>query len=132
MTPISDISPQTQSSGSQPTQAFQLQSVVAQHKVIASQKNDAASNTNNNTSAEQRPPSIRDMQRAAQHAQSKLAANNQGESQSRSILEATETAQEDRKITAAFASRRDMGELLSVIRDPQDRVLPEEPKDLLV
>ncbi len=51
------------------------------------------------------------------------------EAQARSVVEAQEASETDLKITAAFQARHALSDLLSVIRDPEDRMLPTSPSE---
>lgn len=51
------------------------------------------------------------------------------EAEARSVVEAQEASETDLKITAAFQARHALSDLLSVIRDPEDRMLPTSPSE---
>ncbi len=51
------------------------------------------------------------------------------EAEARSVVEAQEKSSTDTTIRAAFQARYALSDLLSVIRDPEDRMLPQAPSD---
>lgn len=124
MNPVSELALGAQTNS--PSQAMLLDAVAAQQKVIATQSGASSGDASNNPGSDQRPTAAKDMRRAPMDAPEKLT----DDSQTRSIIEAQEKEPEAQKIKAAFAERREMSELLAVIRDPEDRLLPNEPEDL--
>ena len=124
MNPVSELALGAQTNS--PSQAMLLDALATQQKVIAAQSSESSGDASNNTGSDQRPTAAKDMRRAPMETADTLT----DDSQTRSIIEAQETEPEAQKIKAAFAERREMSELLAVIRDPEDRLLPNEPEDL--
>lgn len=132
MTLVSDVVLGTQNNGGSQAQSMLIASVVAQQKVIAAQSGASSGSTNNNAAGDDKRAAVKDIRNHMSKTDARKEQVPVSDAQTRSIVEAQERAMESKKITAAFAARRDMTELLSVIRDPDDRMLPHDPDDLSV
>lgn len=121
MTPITEIGTAGSPDSNNTQQAQLIASVVAQQRVLAAQKGQKSgqsdTGTAQNKSAQQAKPDNK------KEVEPQSGATDSAQAQS--IVEA-----QSQKITAAFQSRKGIGELLSVIRDPEDRLLPMDPDDL--
>ncbi len=133
---ISEVAPNAHMNGQSQTQQQVIASVVALQRVIAGQagaeSGDASSR--NFSGSNERGKIMRDIQRAkdreaVEPRDAKPDAPTRGSATARSIVEAQEASLTDRKIVAAFQARHGITDLLSVIRDPDDRMLPTAPQD---
>lgn len=138
---VPDVSQNGQNSGSNVSQQTVIASVVAQQKVIAAQRGNASGDTGRDSMPDQagREKALRANEEAAKRrsedkrADAKAqeeATNAAKSSEARSIVEAQEASAAEAKVTAAYIGRHSFTDLLSVIRDPEDRVLPKEPANL--
>jgi hypothetical protein len=143
MLPVSEVSQNGHASTQNSSQSQVIASVVAQQKVIASQRNAASGGSGNETlsSNDKQAKAVRnntinrDKKAQAERTEQKQidAKTEQTKSaEARSIIEAKEKSASDAeaKVTAAFMGRHSFNDMLNVIRDPEDRVLPKEPSNL--
>lgn len=135
MIAVSDIAPGAQNTSQPQGQSQIVESVIAQQKVIAAQKSDQTGDAGSDSlagrerrNAETESKHEKDVRERVETKKAEAAAA--ADAAAKSVIEARGNEEAELKIKAAFQSRRDMGELLSVIRDPEDRVLPKEPQDL--
>ena len=130
---VPEVAPNGQQAGQTQTQQEVIASVQALHKVIAGQ----ATAENGDASARQfaganardksmRTP-VKDEEKRADATEKPDKGSSDQSAQARSIVEAQEASATDNKITAAFQARHGISDLLSVIRDPEDRMLPQAP-----
>ena len=129
---VSEVAPNGHQSSQTQTQHQVIASVMALQRVIAGQgsaeSGDAASrNFSGNTANSARDKTARQPDNVETRTED--AADTSKSADARSIIEAQEATVTDRKITAAFQARHGLSDLLSVIRDPEDRMLPKAPED---
>lgn len=138
MFPIHEAAPNGVQAGHTYTQQQMIASVIAQRRVVAAQ----AGAESNGASARQfadsggRNKAIRNVERAqqpgvdiAKPSPPERSVLSDRSAEAKSIIEAQEASKADRKIIAAFQARYSLSQLLSVIRDPEDRVLPASPEE---
>lgn len=142
---VNEISPGVQQSSATQLQMQLIASQSQTQRVAALTAGDQSGDAGMNTSAG-RPDSSKllreaiqksGMQREAKTRASDLTTQQKTEQKSeqfseaaaRSIIEAQEQSQTATAITAAFQARYAITDLLSVIRDPEDQMLPMAPKD---
>ncbi len=132
---ISDIATGTQQSSSAQLQ-MQLVASTAQSQRIAALGAGEKSADANARGSEGRPDSSKYLRDAAQKsglARAKQAAEPvktetvTAEASTRSVIEAQEESRTETALTAAFQARYAITDLLSVIRDPEDKMLPKAP-----
>jgi hypothetical protein len=136
MFPVSEVAPNAMLAGQTQSRQHVIASVIAQQRVIAGQaaaeSGDAAAR--NFSSNDEREKAVRNAERVKQRAANIPPHPTAGVSvdrsaEARSIVEAQEASTTERKIVAAFQARHGLLDLLSVIRDPEDRMLPQSPKE---
>jgi hypothetical protein len=128
---VSEVAPGGAQNGQSQTQQSVIASVVALQRVIAGQSNaDSGDATSRGFAGEKQAFSLSAKRQTAKpDVDAKPMADKQDESaQARSIVEAQEASQTDHTITKAFQARHGLTDLLSVIRDPEDRMLPTSPE----
>ena len=136
MFPVSEVAPNALLAGQTQTRQHVIASVIALQRVIAAQAGAESGDASAQhfSSNEQRDKAVRNAervkQRQAEASQSTAAPFLSGRSaQARSIVEAQEASAQERKIVSAFQARHSLADLLSVLRDPEDRVLPSLPEE---
>lgn len=135
---VSEIAPHGLPAGQTQSQAQLIASVIAQQRVIAARSGaesgdaSAGSFSGNN----ERSREFRNAERMKQRAEVESHARTPGaalpvdrSAEAQSIVEAQEASIADRKIVAAFQARHGLTDLLSVIRDPEDLMLPSAPEE---
>lgn len=135
---VSEVAPYGSTSSQTVSQQQTIASVIALQRVIAAQsgaESGDASARNFSGNAD-RDRAVRSAERSRQRAEAAPTAAKSDvpslpdrSAQARSIVEAQEASMNDRKIVAAFHARHGLTDLLSVIRDPEDRMLPSAPEE---
>ncbi|MEP4197929.1 MAG: hypothetical protein ABJL99_20070 [Aliishimia sp.] len=130
-------------SGSQQSSATQIQmhliaSTALTQRVAAMEagqrSSDARSQNSGQDAAKLVRPLVQDKQSEAKKEEMVLSADMSPapEAAMRSIIEAQEASETDDKLIAAFQARFALHDLLSVIRDPNDELLPTAPSETAV
>lgn len=132
---ISDVAPNGLPTGQTQTQHQLVASVIALQRVIAGQAGAESGDASGRSfsDSKERDKALRNADRVKQNAEADALSRNaqalpDRSAEMRSIVEAQEAALTERKITAAFQARHGLTDLLSVIRDPEDRMLPTAPE----
>jgi len=131
---VSDVAPNAPTNGPSQTQNDVIASVIAMQKVIAGQRGGESGGTSdqNARSGSENPNLLRPYKSAAQrNADANRASQGQPDpsAEARSIVEAQEASELEATLNAAFMARHELKDLLSVIRDPEDRMIPQAPDD---
>lgn len=133
---ISEVAPNAQMNGQSNTQHQVIASVVALQRVIAGQAGAESGDASERNFSGQgdRAKVVRPPVRAKERVESEQRdwtpmILSDASAMARSIIEAQEASLTDQKIVAAFQARHGITDLLSVIRDPDDRLLPRAPQD---
>ena len=134
---VSDVAPNAPTNGPSQTQHQVIASVIAMQKVIAGQRGGESSGTSdqNARSGSENPNLLRPYKSPAQrNADAERATQSQPDpsAEARSIVEAQEASELEATLNAAFMARHELNDLLSVIRDPEDRMIPQAPDDNVV
>jgi len=111
------------------SQALLVNSVTAHQKVLAAQSGSASGGAGNQMASDT-PWQNKTPRKTQDQTPNSETGNFERTEQARSVFEAQDMNRQAEKIKAAFMARREMHELLSIIRDPEDRILPDEPDDL--
>jgi hypothetical protein len=134
---ISEVAPNGLAAGQSKSQQQVIASVMALQRVIAAQSGAESGDASarNFAGHDERDKAARNAERMKLRAEAE-ARSPAGQMQlsdrsaaAQSIVEAQEIALTDRKIVAAFQARHGITDLLSLIRDPEDRVLPKSPEE---
>jgi hypothetical protein len=134
---ISDIAPGTQQPSSTQLQMQLIASIAHSQRVAALGAGDKSADAGARGS-EGRPDSskyLRDavqksaLQREKQSAKTVRTEPAPADASTRSVIEAQEESRTQTALTAAFQARYAITDLLSVIRDPEDKMLPKAPMD---
>lgn len=133
---ISEIAPGGSQNGQSQSQQQVIASVIALQRVIASRSGAESGNAAGHSFSNQQEKAARLSLRnnTAPEATAKPERVDVAQPQSdtsasaRSIVEAQEASQTDSEIVAAFQARHGLTDLLSVIRDPDDLMLPTKPQ----
>lgn len=131
---ISEIAPGGSQNGQSHSQQHVLASVIALQRVIASRSGAESGTAGGHSFSNQQEKAARLTLRAtttpsaAAEAQETALPHTDTSASARSIVEAQEASQTDAEIVAAFQARHGLTDLLSVIRDPDDRMLPTSPQ----
>jgi hypothetical protein len=136
---ISDIAPGGQQPSATQLQMQVIASIANAQRVVAAKSSDHSSDAGMQGSGG-RPDSSKLLREAVQRAGVQRAksgaseaepvtAELKGEAAARSIIEAQEQSETATTITAAFQARYAITDLLSVIRDPEDKMLPKAPSE---
>lgn len=128
---VSEVVPNGPQAGQSQTQQQVIASVVALQRVIAGQSNAESGDSTSRNFSNQKDQIVKtadpaDKQVAKETSAEEKPAESSAEVQS--VIEAQEAANTDTEITAAFQARHGLSDLLSVIRDPEDRMLPSKPE----
>ena len=140
---VNEIAPNAQQPSQSQTQNQVIASVVAQQKVIAARASaDSGNAAAKNFSSEAEQGKVAQLRQSKPNKPSDLQPDGESLQPSeteqglrensetvRSIIEAQEASNQNKTITAAFQARHGLTDLLSVIRDPEDRMLPQSPKE---
>ena len=134
---IPEVAPSGQANGHSSTQQQVIASVVALQRVIAAQSGAQSGDASarNFSGGNARDKEFRNSARLKERAEADSRQPPRGMQSSdrsaaaQSIVEAQEASITDRKIVAAFQARHGIADLLSVIRDPEDRMLPKSPAE---
>ena len=137
---IAETGQSGQNNTSSQAQQQLIASVVAQQKVIAAQRSTdmGDATTGGHTGHSDNARALKNasvMQRETDDKvtvqQQEVDASTEAKSEeARSVIEAQEASAVDQKITKAFMARHELNDLLSVIRDPDDQLLPVDPAGL--
>jgi len=132
---ISEVAPSAQTNGHATTQNQVIASVVALQRVIAGQAGAESGDASarNFSGQGDRARIFKTPDRGTERADADQKdwtpmILSEESAMARSIVEAQEAALTDRKIVAAFQARHGITDLLSVIRDPEDPLLPMAPQ----
>lgn len=136
---VSEIAPGGAQNGQSQSQQQVIASVIALQRVIASRSGAESGGAAGQGFANQQEKAARLTLRASPLAVAERAPEMAPEAgapakdasdpsaSARSIIEAQEASQMDSEIVAAFQARHGLTDLLSVIRDPDDKMLPTAP-----
>lgn len=135
MFPVSEVAPNALLAGQTQTRQHVIASVIALQRVIAGQagaeSGDASGRHFPGTDARHKAPRHADRMKPRAADASSLPAPPLPDrsAAAQSIVEAQEASRAERRIVAAFQARHGLTDLLSVIRDPEDRMLPKSPAE---
>ncbi|THH35214.1 hypothetical protein E4Z66_15430 [Aliishimia ponticola] len=133
---INEVASNGPASAQNTSQAQVIASVVALQRVISgragAESGDASAREFSDSSAQARTAKAKEKAdteptQEAQKPAMEPTAVPEHNAEARSIIEAQEASDTDKQITAAFQARHGLNDLLSVIRDPEDRMLPMNP-----
>lgn len=131
---VSEVAPGSAGSGQSQSQQQVVASVIALQRVIASQssaegKGSSSGNLQGGSDGARQARASERSRANLQDAAGERSSEPREEASAdaRSIVEAQEASMSDKKITAAFHERYGLADLLSVIRDPEDRMFPHAP-----
>ena len=135
MLTVNDISPGSQQPSSTQLQMQLIASVEQASRVSQMNPGEQSSDSGMQNSGGRADPSklIREaaqksgQQRALAEQNRREPAQTSAEADTRSIIEAQEDSETASTLTAAFQARYSINDLLSVIRDPEDQMLPAAP-----
>lgn len=128
---VSEVAPNGPQNGQTQSQQQVIASVVALQRVIAGQSSaEGGDASSRNFSAEKgkTPVPAERKPLVAKDATEKARDDAKTSAEAKSIIEAQEASSTDTTIVAAFQARHGLTDLLSVIRDPEDRMLPSAPE----
>lgn len=128
---VSEVAPNGPQTGQSQTQQQVIASVVALQRVIAGQSSAESGDSSSRQFSDQKEqiakrPNDAEKRKAQEKRPEMKPAD--ASAQVRSVIEAQEASSTDTEITAAFQARHGLTDLLSVIRDPDDRMLPTSPE----
>lgn len=134
---VSDIAP-----GSQQSSATQLQMQLIASTALTQRVSAMETSQNSGDAGAQGSGARQDAAKLIRQTMQKNLAKTDGKIQpasvekkstpeavTKSVIEAQEASETDNKLTAAFQARYALTDLLSVIRDPEDKMLPNAPSD---
>lgn len=133
---ISEIAPGGSQNGQSQSQQHVIASVIALQRVIAGRAGSESGNAAGHSFSNQHEKAARLTMRSSVEARANTSqqtdtpeqASGDSSASARSVFEAQEASRTDAEIVAAFQARHGFSDLLSVIRDPEDRVLPTKPQ----
>ena len=134
---ISEIAPGTQQPSATQLQMQLISTIASSQRVAAMAAGDTTADAGAQSSGG-RPDGSKLLREAAQKSGSQrgpAAQKTQAqdptptEAATRSVIEAQEHSETQNALTAAFQARYALTDLLSVIRDPEDKMLPTAPTD---
>ena len=131
---VSEVLPNGQQNGQSQSQQQVIASVVALQRVIAGQSGAESGDASSRNFSAEKGKVPRVPERAAVKADAEAPSERPENSElktsaeAKSIVEAQEASTTDTTIVAAFQARHGLTDLLSVIRDPEDRMLPTSPE----
>ncbi len=127
---VNEIAAGTPSQNQTASQADLIASVVAQQKAIAAQSGADTGDTQDDPNPQRNQRAKLSDERPTQSAATDQAPSERASAEMRSVVVAQEEMEQNARIQSAFQANLHLSQLLSVIRDPEDLILPKDPEGL--